>query len=71
MPWQVIPRDNVTFILSDGISPVKALFKERRAKSLEKDGYRLIFVAYITTRTGRRLYAWQYGRRCWAIWVKA
>ena len=36
-----------------------------------KEGYKLIFVAYITTRNGKRLYASQYGRRCWAIWVKA
>jgi len=35
-----------------------------------KDGYRLIFVAYITTRTGKRIYAYQYGRKAFAIWVK-
>ena len=33
-------------------------------------GKKLIFVAYITVK-GKRLYARQYGRKAWAIWVKA
>lgn len=33
------------------------------------EGKRLIFVAYITTKSGRRLYASQYGKTAWAIWV--
>jgi hypothetical protein len=28
-----------------------------------------IFVAYITTRSGRRIYASQYGLRAFRIWV--
>jgi len=36
-----------------------------------KPGHRLIFVAYITTKSGKRLYASAYGKKAWAIWVKA
>lgn len=38
---------------------------------IAKEGYRYIYVAFITTRTGKRLYAAQFGKRCWAIQVKA
>ena len=35
-----------------------------------KPGYKLIFVAYITTRNGKRIYAYQYGKKAFPIWVK-
>lgn len=34
-----------------------------------RPGRRLIFVKWITTRSGKRLYARAYGREAWAIWV--
>lgn len=37
---------------------------------VDRPGYHLIFVAYITLRNGRRLYAAQYGKRAFPIWVK-
>jgi hypothetical protein len=33
-------------------------------------GMHLIFVAYITTKNGCKLYARNYGLRAFAIWVK-
>ena len=35
-----------------------------------RPGYHVIYVAYITTRNGKRLYARSYGLRAFAIWVK-
>jgi len=35
-----------------------------------KDGY-WIYRPYITTRAGKRLWAWQYGKRAFRIWVTA
>lgn len=35
-----------------------------------RPGMHLIFVAYITLKNGRRLYARNYGLRAFAIWVK-
>jgi hypothetical protein len=35
-----------------------------------RPGMHLIFVAYITLKNGRRLYARNYGRKAFAIWVK-
>jgi len=35
-----------------------------------RPGYHVIFVAYITTRNGKRIYASAYGLRAFAIWVK-
>jgi len=34
------------------------------------DGYEYIFVAYITLRNGKRLYAWQKGLKAFRIRVK-
>jgi hypothetical protein len=34
------------------------------------EGYRAVFVAWITLRDGRRLYASSYGRKCWRIVVR-
>ncbi len=36
----------------------------------ERPGYKLIFVKFITTKNGKRLYAANYGLKAWAIWVK-
>ena len=35
-----------------------------------KEGYRLIWTAYITLRNGKRLYASQCGKKAFPIWVK-
>ena len=35
----------------------------------EREGYKLIFRPYITLRNGRRLYAWQKGKKAFAFWV--
>jgi hypothetical protein len=35
------------------------------------DGYVIKFVAFITTKTGKRLYAKTFGKRAWPILVKA
>ena len=35
-----------------------------------KEGYRLIYTAYITLRNGKRLYASSCGKKAFAIWVK-
>jgi hypothetical protein len=35
----------------------------------KRPGKRLIFVNRITTKTGKVLYAWQYGKKAFAIWV--
>jgi hypothetical protein len=40
------------------------------AKAKTRPGMHLIFVAYITLKNGKRLYASAYGKRAWAIWVK-
>lgn len=37
---------------------------------MEKDGKVLIFVPWITTRSGKRIYASAYGLKSFAIWVK-
>jgi hypothetical protein len=36
----------------------------------DQRGREQIFTAYITTKSGKRLYASAYGRKAWAIWVK-
>lgn len=36
----------------------------------ERPGYKLIFVKWITTKNGRRIYASSYGKQAFAIWVK-
>jgi len=36
----------------------------------DRPGYKLIFVAYITTRSGKRIYAHERGLKAFAIWVK-
>jgi hypothetical protein len=41
------------------------------ATNANRPGYKLIFTAYITTKQGRRIYAWQKGLKVFAIWVKA
>jgi len=33
--------------------------------------YEYIYTAYITTRNGRRIYAWQYGLKAFRIRVKS
>lgn len=33
-------------------------------------GYHVVFVAYITLKSGRRIYARQYGKRAFPILVK-
>ena len=35
-----------------------------------RPGYRLIFVKWITTRSGKRIYASSYGLQAFAIWVR-
>lgn len=42
--------------------------KEKPKK--DRTGYIQICVAFITTRNGKRIYARQYGKRCFIIWVK-
>lgn len=37
---------------------------------MQKDDRKLIFVAYITTRKGNRVYASKYGLKAFPIWVK-
>ena len=37
----------------------------------EHDGYILIFRPFITLRNGRRLYAYEVGKRAFAFWVPA
>lgn len=39
-------------------------------KNMNKPGYKLIFTAYITTRKGKRIYAYERGLKAFAIWVK-
>ena len=34
------------------------------------DDYDIIFTKYITTRNGKRIYAWQYGLKVFRIKVK-
>ncbi len=35
-----------------------------------RPGYKLIFVAYVTTKSGKRIYASSYGLQGFAIWVR-
>ena len=37
----------------------------------DRPGKTLIFVAYITLKSGRRIYARDYGKKAFPIWVKA
>lgn len=39
-------------------------------KQTERPGYKLVFTTYITLKNGRRIYAWQKGRKAFAIWVR-
>ena len=38
--------------------------------SEKRPGKHLIFTARIRTRTGKILYAWQFGKKAFAIWVR-
>ncbi len=35
-----------------------------------RPGYRLIFRTYITLKNGKRLYAYQVGKKAFPIWVR-
>ncbi len=35
-----------------------------------RPGYRLIYRAFFTTKSGKRIYASQYGLKAFAFWVK-
>jgi hypothetical protein len=35
-----------------------------------RPGYRLIFRPYFTTKNGKKIYASQYGKKVFALWVK-
>ena len=35
-----------------------------------RPGYRLIFRPFITTKNGKKVYAYQYGLKAFAFWVK-
>lgn len=39
-----------------------------KASKKSKDG-RWIFTSYITTKSGKRIYAWMYGKKAFRIWV--
>jgi hypothetical protein len=36
----------------------------------KRPGYRLVITTYITLRNGKRLYAWQRGKKAFVFWVK-
>lgn len=42
----------------------------KQAKTTPPKGRRLIFVAFITLKNGKRIYAKDYGKRAFAIYVK-
>ena len=48
----------------------KSEFLLKGGDMTERPGYTLLFVRWITVK-GRRLYASAYGKKAWAIWVKA
>lgn len=46
------------------------VFVTGKEKKEMEDDYEYIYVAYITTRSGQRIYAHQYGLKCFRIRVK-
>lgn len=45
--------------------------KNRKIRPCPGPGYRLVFSKSIRTRSGKVIYAWQYGLAAFAFWVKA
>lgn len=62
------PKSN-TFCCDVARSRCLVFVTGKEGKEMEDD-YEYIYVAYITTRSGRRIYACQYGLKCFRIRVK-
>ena len=47
----------------------KGVFRMEAVQTVPK-GYQIIYVAWITLRNGKRLYAAAYGRKAWRLMVR-